>query len=68
MKDLIEALNIFSLYMDDPTDNVTCCSHDTLFVAIDYADISDRDLKRLGELGFSPDGHGGFKSYAHGSC
>ena len=53
MKDLIEALQIFSKYSD--TEWPTHCEHDELRVCVDPAIVSKEDIKRLDELGFFPE-------------
>lgn len=51
MKDLIEALQIFSQYAD--LKFPTHCEHDVLvIVGIGKDGVSEADQKRLGELGF----------------
>lgn len=67
MNDLIEALQIFARYVDNPT-YPTQCEHDMLYVPKPaYDDVSDEDLKRLDELGFQPSEMGGFQSFRFGS-
>jgi hypothetical protein len=65
MKDLIEALTIFSKY--DSGDNINC-EHDELLICIDPYDVSEEDINRLEELSFTPNDVGGFSSYRFGSC
>ena len=51
MKNLIEALTIFSKYSDD--EYPTHCEHDVLMVnCVEKAKVSKEDKKRLKELGF----------------
>lgn len=68
MNDLIEALGIFSKYAlpEYPTQ----CAHDTLYVNVDPALVSEADRARLEELGFFVAGEeaGGFTSFRFGSC
>ena len=66
MKGLIEALTIFSKYIDEEC--ATSCEHDVLHVVVDPAIVSVDDKARLGELGFIPDDNDGFMSYRYGSC
>jgi len=69
MKDLIEALNIFAKYTQE--ERVTHCEHDTFYVCVDPAKVSDEDKKRLDELGFfesNADGLNCFMSFHFGSC
>jgi len=69
MKDLIEALTILAKYMDPEEKWPTACEHDVLYVCnVEAEDVSDDDLKRLKELGFSPSEDGGFQSFRFGSC
>lgn len=65
MKDLIEALTIFSKYSD--TLYPTHCEHDELFVCVNPELVSPEDLKRLEELSFNPQGDL-FYSFRFGSC
>lgn len=67
MKDLIEALTIFSKYNSG---DIIHCEHDVLMVGyIDYLDVSKEDIERLDELGFFPsDEYESFISYRFGSC
>lgn len=70
MKDLIEALTIFSKYAPD-CKYPTHCEHDVLSISsdVDVNDVSEEDIKRLAELGFVHyDEHDGFISYRFGSC
>lgn len=51
MNDLIEALTIFSKYMDKDCDP-TNCDHDVLMVLCGHELIPDNKKNRLDELGF----------------
>lgn len=65
MKDLIEALTILAKYIDP--EEKWHCEHDVLYVChINEEDVSEEDMKRLGELGFFPSDEGGFMSYRFG--
>lgn len=65
MKDLIEALTIFSKYTQD--NRPTICEHDELIVLVDPSLVSEEDMARLCVLGFlSSDEH--FKSFRFGSA
>lgn len=57
MEDLIKALTILSKYITDDYHKKypTCCDHDTLWVAVDYTQIPEDELKQLADLGFVPD-------------
>lgn len=67
MKDLIEALTIFSKYTD--TKHPTYCGYDALYIcSVDPESVSDEDKSRLDELGFFESDEGGFMSYRFGSC
>lgn len=66
MKDLIEALTIFSKYTD--ARNPTNCDHDILTVCVNPAVVSADDLARLCELSFRAREDGWFTSYRFGSC
>lgn len=66
MKDLIEALTIFSKYGDPYCP--THCEHDVLCVMINYEEVSAEDRKRLAELSFNESEHGTFSSYRFGSA
>lgn len=73
MKDLIEALTIFLRYVEEGSYEAnypTNCSHDTLWVNVDPSLVSDKDKKRLDELGFfvSEEDDRGFTSFRFGSC
>ncbi len=52
MKDLIEALTIFSKYID--TDYPTGSEHEVLYVYCDPKLVSVEDTKKLARLGFEP--------------
>lgn len=65
MKDLIEALAIFSKYSD--TKFPTHCEHDVLYVLVNPGLVSTEDMAKLEELSFKPDGDI-FQSYRFGSC
>lgn len=66
MKDLIEALTIFSKYGDPYSP--THCEHDELHVMIDPDEVSEEDHKRLEKLGFFDSRDGTFKSFRFGSA
>lgn len=66
MDDLIEALTILRRY-DNPV-SPTHCEHDTLLVMVDPALVSDEDLERLKQLGFTPYDEYGFVSFRFGNC
>ena len=66
MKDLIEALTIFSKYGNPYCP--THCEHDKLYVMIEYNDVSEEDRKRLKQLCFDKDENGTFSSYRFGSA
>lgn len=75
MKDLIEALQIFLKYSDSDPYAPTHCEHDILYIYPGnvHADNMDpADVKRLDELGFTPDheysDEGAWSSYRYGSC
>lgn len=71
MADMIEALKIFLKYVDDDPFAPFNCEHDVLRVygGPDLADVSDRDVKRLREIGFSwDDEYECWYSYRFGSC
>ena len=66
MRDLIRALVIFSKYSD--THSPTHCEHDTLYVGVDPAIVSDLDIGELESLSFYPDRDKGvFYSFGFGS-
>jgi hypothetical protein len=53
VKDLIEALNIFSKYTDTDTEWPTNCSHDWLgIMQVRRDQPSEAEVNRLDELGF----------------
>lgn len=67
MKDLIEALQIFSKYKNPS--RPTHCEQDVLYISLDISPtmISEEDTKRLEQLGFFvTDGY--FYSHRFGSC
>lgn len=67
MKDLIEALQIFSKYTTAPWP--THCEHDVMYVNVPVEKVSDEDKARLDELDFFPDGDDEiFMSFRFGSC
>lgn len=67
MDGLIESLTILRKY-DNP-DSPTNCEHDTLWVNVSPESVSQKDIHRLGELGFFADTEGfGFTSSKFGSC
>lgn len=63
MKDLIEALTILAKYMDPGEKWPTHCEHDVLYVPGVRSDVSDKDLRRLDELGFTLNNDGIFESF-----
>lgn len=65
MKDLIEALTIFSKYTDAAYP--THCEHDELWVVVDPVLVSSEDRARLAELSFLPIDDA-FHSFRFGSC
>lgn len=68
MKDLIEALEIFSKYIGDRY-SPTHCEHDVFMVQCDNDKVSEEDKQRLEELSFSWDeDYECFTSYRFGSC
>lgn len=66
MKDLIEALTIFSKYGDPYSP--THCEHDVLTVMVDPSIVSVEDGERLNKLGFFPGEDENFQSYRFGSA
>ena len=71
MNDLIEALQILNKYADQKDRWPTHCEHDCLYVhaGIDPDEVSEKDIKRLEELGFEEDDDGTcFISFRFGSC
>lgn len=65
MKDLIEALEIFSKYTTSLYN--TQCEHDELYVCISPEIVSPEDKTKLEDLGFRPRDDS-FVSFRHGSC
>lgn len=66
MKDLIEALLIFSKYND--SEYPTYCEHDVLYIVdINPNDVKHEDLVKLDELGFIAEEEG-FLSFKFGSA
>lgn len=67
MKNLIEALTIFSKYTN--SNYPTSCEHDVLYVQVDPAEVTFDDKIKLNDLGFQAnfDNHN-FYSYTFGSC
>lgn len=73
MNDLIAALKIFLKYVEPGSYHEqypTNCSHDTLWVNVDPADVSEKDKRKLKALSFIPseEYEGGFVSFRFGSC
>ena len=71
MEDLIKALNIFWVYLDDPnTHSPTHCEHDELWImGVVRADVSNEDHDLLDVLGFYWDqGDDCYKSFRFGSA
>lgn len=67
MTQLIEALQIFLKYADE--DYPTGCEHDVLYVYVDPDVVTQEDVEKLEELGFSPAQFGGaFESTKYGSA
>lgn len=67
MKDLIEALQIFSKYTNSKWP--THCEHDELGVNVDPRSVSEEDTARLDELSFTADEDKEmFISFRFGSC
>lgn len=67
MKDLIEALQIFSKYQD--VLYPTHCEHDTLMIMeITKDEVSEADQKRLATLGFHWSEESGWFSFRYGSA
>lgn len=67
MKNLIEALTIFSKYSN--AKRPTSCDHDTLYVNIDPKGINSEDITKLENLGFLADFNNRyFYSFVFGSC
>jgi hypothetical protein len=69
MKELIEALTIFSKYIEEPDSiySPTHCEHDVLFVNVEPDLVSEEDKVKLEKLSFIPNDVG-FNSYRFGSC
>ena len=67
MHSLIEALTILSKYMDGVR-HPTNCIHDELQIMCEPDEVSEEDIKRLEELSFFVNQHGGFSSYKFGSA
>lgn len=67
MKDLIEALTILLKY-GNPQYPTYCCHDELLIGGIEPENVSEKDKKRLSELGFDVSDEGGFQSYRFGSC
>lgn len=66
MKDLIEALNIFSKYTDEQYP--TWCEDDVMHVNVDPLEVSETDVQKLEDLGFIGDvDNDDFKSFKFGS-
>jgi len=67
MKNLIEALTIFSKYTN--SNYPTSCEHDILYVQVDPAEVTYDDKTKLNDLGFHADiDNHNFYSYTFGSC
>lgn len=67
MYNLIKAFKIFAKYSD--SSHPTGCEHDTLYVYVDPAKVSDEAKERLNELGFIADDElGRFYSFRYGSA
>lgn len=67
MKQLIEALIIFSKYTDE--DYPTSCDHDILYVNVSIHEVSEEDKVKLESLGFYVDESLEiFCSRKYGSC
>jgi hypothetical protein len=70
MKDLIDALTIFSKYVEPDSYQAnfpTHCEHDVLFVNVEPDLVSEEDKAKLEKLSFIPNDVG-FNSYRFGSC
>lgn len=67
---LIRALTIFRTYGE--VRRPTHCEHDVMYVCVEPGSITDEDLERLEELGFTPSHEDGmedcFKSFRYGSA
>lgn len=66
MDKLIEALQIFRKYGNPKYP--TCCDHDVMYVMIDPKLVSEKDLKKLDDLGFNPGDDCQFESFKFGSA
>lgn len=66
MKDLIEALQIFLKYSDKPYPS--SCEHDIFRIHVDPNIVSDEDITKLEELGFTiEESNECFYSFKYGS-
>lgn len=66
MKDLIQALTIFSKYTD--THHPTRCEHDIMYIS-EVGEVSESDSEELVDLGFEYDEHEeAWYSFRYGSC
>ena len=52
---LIEAFLIFKKYMNDDMSTRVSAEHDIVYAGPDPIDVSEKDKKRLEELGWYPD-------------
>jgi len=52
MKDLLEAITIFTKYNDDA--NPSYCYNEIMFFAVNPREFEEEDIKRLRRLGFQP--------------
>jgi hypothetical protein len=71
MDDLIKALIIFRMYLDETNDICpTHCEHDELWImGVDPEDVSDADHSELLALGFYVDEYdNSYKSFRFGSA
>jgi hypothetical protein len=69
VRELIEALMIFSKYMPDSAYSPTHCEHDVLYVMVQPEKVTEEDKARLEKYGFSPDEDlDNFYSYRYGSA
>jgi len=67
IEELIEAMEIFKKYIGD--DYPTNCDHDVMRVNVDPENVTEADVIRLDELGFTVDDDlNMFMSYKYGSC
>jgi hypothetical protein len=55
-----EVFSIFSKYYANAQ---VCCEHDQIWAGPESDQVSEDDLKRLGELGWWPSPEGGFTRY-----